>query len=490
MRKPLRRNKPWLALLFAPALAAQTVTVTGTVTNALTHEPIPGVAVWLQHARWAGGHGSTDAAGAFRIDNVQPGTYQLRASTMGFEDDGSEVRIEAGGATLHVTMMPRPGLRGRVLDDQRHGVARAEVEAWKRGDSAALPTTADEEGRYSFDHLAPGEYTLLANPTATTAALAPTYFPNGAAKEEASRVTVSAGADLTGYDIVLRRVPVFRVSGKVVDERGEPATGATVQMTTAVAKVRTGDDGTFELAAVRPGDGRLTASVQRDGVELRGFGAVMVTSHDVEYVTVRVATPVAIGLTVELDGRATARCEAALTPVEGHGERARATVSESGIRFERVYPGRYRLSFFPYFSRPSRFYVDSFRLGERDITLDEFEVGPGMPPFRVVLGTNGGHVRGTVEDGDGGILVLVPRDERLRFMPFVAVSIFDGSQFDIDNVRPGDYYAFVVRGSFNAGEMQNPFYAEPRLAGAPGVRVEAGGTATLTLLYVKLTSSQ
>jgi protocatechuate 3,4-dioxygenase beta subunit len=479
----------WLALLIAPTLAAQTVTVTGTVTNAITHEPIPSVSVRL-YSRSAGAHGDTDAAGTFRIENVQPGSYRLRAFKMEFEADDSEVRIETGAGPLHVTMLPWPALRGRVLDDQRHGVARAEVEAWRRGDNAPELTTANEEGRYSFEHLMPGGYTLMAKPTAATAALAPTYFPNGTAKEEASRVALTAGADLADYDIVLRRVPVFRVSGRVVDQSGEPAAGATIRMTTAAATARTGDDGMFALAAVRPGDGRLSVHMQRDGVELRGFAPVLVTSHDVENVTVRVAAPVTLGLTMELDGRATGQCEAALTPVDGDGERTGASFSERGYRFERVYPGRYRLSCAPHSSRAIPFYVDSFRLGERDITTEDFEVGPGMPSFHVLLRSNGGHVRGTVENGDGGIVVLVPRDERLRFRPFVAVSTFEGSQFDIDNVRPGDYYAFAVQGSFNADQMQDPFYAEPRLAGAPGVRVEAGGTATLTLLYVKLTLPQ
>jgi hypothetical protein len=73
------KRAAWLVLALAPALAAQTVTVTGTVTNAITHEPIGGVAVRL----WSTADmedASTDAAGAFRIAKVAPGKYRTMLS--------------------------------------------------------------------------------------------------------------------------------------------------------------------------------------------------------------------------------------------------------------------------------------------------------------------------------------------------------------------------------------------------------------------------
>jgi hypothetical protein len=57
-------------------------------------------------------------------------------------------------------------------------------------------------------------------------------------------------------------------------------------------------------------------------------------------------------------------------------------------------------------------------------------------------------------------------------------------------VRPGDYYAFAVKGVFNQGQMSDPAYAARVLSGAPAVRVENNGTATVTLVYVNDTSVQ
>lgn len=139
---------------------------------------------------------------------------------------------------------------------------------------------------------------------------------------------------------------------------------------------------------MRPGEGALRADWQRGDVKLRGFAKVAVGGHDIENLTVQVAPPVAVPGEIELDGQPGHRCEGEviLAPVDGQGERAHTDFSENGIRFERVYPGRYRLIVLPGWIS-GRHYLESVRLGERDITLDELEVVPGMMPFRVVLRT-------------------------------------------------------------------------------------------------------
>jgi hypothetical protein len=90
-----------------------------------------------------------------------------------------------------------------------------------------------------------------------------------------------------------------------------------------------------------------------------------------------------------------------------------------------------------------------------------------------------------VENGNGGLMVLVPQDERLRFRPFIVVALFQRRMFVLDNVRPGEYYAFALQDSFNSDEMQNPEYARPYLDAAKSVRLERGSTTTLTLDYMR-----
>jgi hypothetical protein len=480
-------------LLCASALSAQTVTVTGSVTNAITHDPIEAVSVNLiRNGNFSGSN--TDASGRFRIQNVQPGEYLLRPSRGGFDGVAVEIRIEAGvdPRPFDLMMVPWPRVRGKVLDPERQPLAGVRVRAVNPGNApgAVYEATTDVAGRFTLEHLMPGRYHFLATPPVTGSAtgpteLTPTWFPDVVTQHAAPAVTLAAGDDFAGYDITLRSAPVFRVSGRVVDESGEPVGGATVATGLANRAATTRDDGTFDLARVRPGEDVVRVELRRGEVRLRGFAKIAVGRHDMEGVTVRVAAPVAFSGEVALDGQAGHPCEgeAILMPVDGEGERARAEFSEKGIRFESVYPGRYRLMVLPGWTW-SRHYLDSVRMGDRDLTRDEFEVVRGTIPFRVALRTDGGRMRGAVENGNGGLLVLIPRDERLRVRPFIVVVPIQAGAFAIDNVRPGDYFAFTLSDSFNADEMQNPEYARPYLAVATDVRLERGSTVTLSLRYV------
>jgi hypothetical protein len=308
-------------------------------------------------------------------------------------------------------------------------------------------------------------------------------------QRDAKVLTLVPGNDLFGYDIVLRAVPVFKLSGRVIDESGGLAARAKVETSMAARTATARDDGTFESTRVRRGEAALRATWRRGDVELRGFANVVVGGHDVQDLELRVQPPVGVSGEIELNGRPGHRCEgeATLAPVDGQGERARAKFTENGIRFEAVYPGRYRLVVLPGWTW-GRHYLQSVRLGPRDITLDEFEVVPGMAPFRVVLSTEGGRVRWTVEGGTDGIVVLTPKDNRRRFRPFIVTAFFEGGSFAMENVRPGDYYAFALKGSFNSDEMQNSAYTRIYLDGAKTLRVERNSTATTTLVCVRADS--
>jgi hypothetical protein len=482
-------------LFCASAVSAQTVTLTGSVTNANTHEPIQAVTLGLYSNSFSSGAHS-DASGRFRIPSVKAGGYRLVASRTGFEGVTKQIRIEAGAdpPALDLTMLPWPGVRGTVFDSQRQPIGGVRVRAINPGNAPGVVDEAitDGGGRYALQRLTPGQYHFLAMPPVDGSAtepmeLAPTWFPSATDQHDAPPVSLRPGDDLLGFDIVLRTVPVFRLSGKVVDERGEPASGATVETGLTERKTTARDDGSFDLMRVRPGDGALRANWQRGAVKLRGFAKVAVRNHDIEDLVLRVAPPVSVSGQIELDGQPRHRCEgdASLMPVDGQGEKVYTGFGESGIRFESVYLGRYRLSVEPGW-KFGRHYLDSVWLGERDITVDELEVVPGMMPFRVVPRTGGGRLRGAVEDGNGGAVVLTPREERLRFRPFILVVPLEGRTFAIDNARPGEYYAFAFQGSFNSDEMQNPTYALPYLEGATIVRLERDSTATVTVRYAKV----
>jgi iron complex outermembrane receptor protein len=93
------------ALVAPPPAAAQTGTVSGTVTNALSGDPLSNIAVTLQ----AGGtmqQARTGPDGRFSFSNVAPGTYDLVVRTDGFLPYRTNVTVAAAGLTSDVPLSP------------------------------------------------------------------------------------------------------------------------------------------------------------------------------------------------------------------------------------------------------------------------------------------------------------------------------------------------------------------------------------------------
>ncbi|MGI9174879.1 MAG: carboxypeptidase-like regulatory domain-containing protein, partial [Rhodothermales bacterium] len=86
-----------LALLFPLCALAQDTdvagTITGTVTDAVTGAPIPGVNMILEEASLGA---ASDVDGQYEITDVPPGQYTLVASFIGFRRYNAELDVQAG----------------------------------------------------------------------------------------------------------------------------------------------------------------------------------------------------------------------------------------------------------------------------------------------------------------------------------------------------------------------------------------------------------
>ncbi|MFB6230894.1 MAG: SusC/RagA family TonB-linked outer membrane protein [Salinibacter sp.] len=86
-----------LSLLLLPGLVvAQQGTVQGTVVDAQSGQPVPGVNVVISETQQGA---ATDADGIFRISGVTPGEYTLLASFVGYQQLERDVQVKAGSTT-------------------------------------------------------------------------------------------------------------------------------------------------------------------------------------------------------------------------------------------------------------------------------------------------------------------------------------------------------------------------------------------------------
>jgi hypothetical protein len=145
-------------------------------------------------------------------------------------------------------------------------------------------------------------------------------------------------------------------------------------------------------------------------------------------------------------------------------------VDSGGLLFDYILPGRYRAIVKPGLSA-------QIFLGESEVTGQTFALTAGGPRLRIVLKTWSGTVRGTVENGEGATVVLVPqRNDGISIGQTLRCGA--GGSFELNEVSPGGYYIAAfdhMDGLFPSAEMLS-------LVGTRGtaVSVEEGLAATVT----------
>jgi hypothetical protein len=402
-------------------------------------------------------------------------------------------------------------LSGRVLDGEGRPAANIRVEIYRLRAGQPATQTTGKDGRFAFDKLLPGTYLLMARPVLAGSYLAgdrpervaklpatpddgrtdwvPVWYPGFPNREEAQPVSVRAGADMQGYEIRLRRAPVFRLKGAVLDEEGHRVPGASIDLLppdawqTPEAHTVTKEDGNFEFPSVRRGEWRLEAQATRGGSTLKGFAAPAVTGRDPEAVEIRLTAPFTPGGFVDREDPRDAQGKRKVTAVSlvphgGSGSRQLAFHEQDGsFRFPGVYPGRYTicpLGFVP------GYYLDSVRLGDMDVMGKAVDLAGGSVPIRVSYKPNAGRLRGAVEEGSGATVVAIPRDEAFIDGQFIRTGTCERGRYEIGSLRPGEYSVFAFD-RVDHDALEDPVFVRTILRYAVTVSVAAGQPAQADL---------
>ena len=234
--------------------------------------------------------------GAFRIDDLEPGKYDVRVLGPEFAAmTRRDVELEPGKTTDlgTLTVMRGRKLTGRVIDPSGSPVAGAHVTVSKtllsmEGADDQLDQINEMTGARVATTDQDGAFTIIG--IAKTHAFAGAEHPD---KGRATPVDIAEGDD-DPPPVTLQLRGFGSIVGKVTS-KGEPASGVTITDTikgslAQVAIARTADDGSFTLTKVAEGTHVINA------MQMQGFSASS-TSATVEVVAGKAST-VAIDIPV------------------------------------------------------------------------------------------------------------------------------------------------------------------------------------------------
>ncbi|MFC7370130.1 carboxypeptidase regulatory-like domain-containing protein [Fictibacillus iocasae] len=200
-------------------LSGLPATLTGSVSNSQTGDPIAGATVTVQN--FNGVVLATTVSGqdgTFEFTNLPAGTLEVTGIAPSFGTDSRQVTVTQGGtATTFLALTPNPGTLHGFITDLFSGLPIQGANVVVTDSTAAVVGTAvtDNRGEYTVPNLAPGRY--IVNVSALNYG------------DELSSVDVPADTTVV-LSFALRSNP-GTVSGQVIDnDTNQPIEGATVRL--------------------------------------------------------------------------------------------------------------------------------------------------------------------------------------------------------------------------------------------------------------------
>lgn len=521
------------AQMAAAQAPAGSLSLSGTVLNSATGEPVKRALVQVQNVQRAA-RGSvvtpvtmfTDSGGAFRFEQLTEGKYLLTATRPGFTPDTSNVSglvdLTTSKDSVSIRLSPLGAISGKVVDQDAAPVFGVDVIAVTikvvnglRRSQPAGTTKTDDRGNYRFGNLHPGKYyikvtgraggtNMYAGDTAPLTGLEdegfrPVYADGANRLETARPVVVGPGTEANS-NVVLKFEAAFRVHGTLanfVPRRTASFELLSADETSTPMRVSVnGDTGRFDIAEVVPG-AYLLRVTQGD---IRGEMNLTVSDADIEGLVLPLAGPATIKVAthfgnsqptqpdnsdepqgLEFNGRVQGGCTVSLDPT-GFAPRLDAGLtagrsSQNEASIERVYPGTYRVRTECFGSYPR-----SVLSGTRDLLSNPtLTLAPGEvpPPIEILALYGGGEISGTLRadlphDVQQVYVLAIPRSggEMAVTVAFEGgTGAGEAPAFSFSYLAPGGY---TIRALANGGDVpfREPEFLQALQGGTP-VEVDA-----------------
>ena len=235
--------------------------------------------------------------GRYRIGPLKAGRYRLQV------DDAANPAVHVNGiaiATASVAelsvQLPRSGeIRGRVIDNEGIFVPNVWVSA-----AVATDPAPGEPAGFQVGPVAGGGKRVLTDPDGqfVLGGLAIGDATYTVRAEDPSGASASQrGVHVGRTDVVVTLPPLRTISGAVVDARGAPAAGVTIQATSGdtghVVTTEATADGKFLLKGLSPGPVSLTAlRSASDGLAVASADVVLLPTQNLAGVHLVLQAPV------------------------------------------------------------------------------------------------------------------------------------------------------------------------------------------------------
>jgi protocatechuate 3,4-dioxygenase beta subunit len=520
--------------------------------------------------QFGGGAGSrlavtTDAEGKFLFENVSPGQYRLSAEKAGFVREGgggiggmgggpmggramaslgigSTYKVSEGGSTAGVLLklMPQGVASGKVLDEDGDpfGQVRVMISEWNyAGASARFQTVGaaetDELGNFRIANLAPGRYYLsaeksggLSNGRARGAmrqaarsaplvageesyAYARTYYPGVEELEQAQRIDIQAGQEMSGISLTLRKRRVYLVSGalsglnpegRYMVQLAKPGGAAQslpeIMMGGGMGSMARVQDGRFTVANVLPGSYTIRVSeVANRQPRLAARGEVAVSNADVMNATVAAVSPGSIQGRISIEGQNTVSQDLQTLRVEyrsldggfGFGGQNMQIGPDGSFGINEVSPERYGLTLA---AERLNMFVKSMSVNGQDIRTAGLDLrNGGSGQVSIVLSPKVASLNGRVQLAEGAepgtiLAYQQPYDPKSFGAKILRASVQTDGSFTLSNVAPGAYKLFAVE-EVNAKLMNDPEWQATQASEAVTVEVGESGSKSVALRQIR-----
>ena len=341
------------------------------------------------------------------------------------------VELKEGGSSVEVALSRGSSLGGVVLSETRQPMPGAEValegaNAPGRGFGGGESAATDASGRFRFDHLSPGRFTLRASVPGQTTEPVEAVLVAGESKDDVTLV-LAGGATIRG---VVSGLPDAQRAGVNVNASGPREYWASA---------RTGADGRFELTGAPAGtiSLRATAGDFLAGSTRSANGSVTIAEGQKE-----ADAEIVFEGTGSLSGRVTrggSPVADARVFVGGNrgGFSASARTDESGsYRIEGIVPGDYTVTV--------QAAAGGGRAVSKEIRIDgEASLDVELPMARLF----GIVVDGSTKQPLADARVTANPDGSASGRPGFATSDTNG-RFFVDDVEPGAYTLTLRRSGY------------------------------------------